>query len=119
LRNKDIGKAVRVAKGIFEDANNFKAVRRDRRPDVMNWKVVPGKIRDDNQFVSDFEITWLDANGNEGKSVLTVSTNNAYLTREDWEDLAREAWEVGREEEKYQGLTFMSVAPAERPRRNY
>ena len=119
LRNQDIGRAVRVAKGIFDDATNFKAVRRDRRPDVMGWKVMPGKIRDGNQFVSDFEVTWVDAHGKEGIPTLTVSTSAAQLLRSQWEQLAKDAWEKGRNSDDYQGLIFVSASPALRPRRNY
>ena len=119
LRNQDIGRAVNVAKGIFDQATSFKNVRRDRAPNAMSWNIIPGKIAGDRQFVSDFEITWLDAQGNEGKTTLTVATNNPSLLREEWEDLAREAWEKGRSPENYQGVTFLSASPALRPRRNY
>ena len=119
LRNQELGRATNLARGVVQTATTFKNVRRDRIPNVMNWEIIPGRIPSDNQFQSDFEVTWRDANGNEGKTLLTVGTNEFDLTREMWEEKAREAWEKGVEDQRYGGITFVSASPKDRPRRTY
>ena len=117
IRRQDIARGLQVGRGVMEQANNFKNVRRDLSPNTREWLVRPSKTRQGLQYVSDFKVTWTDSQGREGTSWLTVETSNPDLSREQWEDMARAGWEAGNEGRNYAGITFVSAMPGDNPRR--
>ena len=119
IRRQDIARGLQVGRGVMEQASNFKNVRLDRSPDVSRWMVRPSATSQGRQFVTDYEIEWVDAQGRTGKSYLTVESDNPGLLREQWDEMARKGWEDGRAANRYAGVTFVSATPANNPRRNY
>ena len=121
LRLQDIGKGIRVAKGVFETATGFKNVRRDRAPNVSQWLYREKPHADRLNYASDMKIEWEDARGNKGTTWLTVDTNEPGWSREQWEDEARKAFEEDQKGNYLpEGRTILQggISPGDQPRRH-
>ena len=119
IRLQDIGKGIRVAKGVMDTATGFKNVRRDRAPNVSRWLYKDRPHADRRNYASDMKVEWTDSQGNKGETWLTVETNEPGWSRGQWEDEAQKAFEVDKEGDyTSQGRTITGISPGDSPRRH-